>query len=581
MNKSAIILLCAVAATATTYAQDEKDLNKTIVVEKEFVPVEIKAVKPVAQPKEAPVTTEKVQLRFSDWALPAQFEPQAVVQSPIAYPDESLAKFRRRGYVDLAMGNYLNIVGSAGYRIIDKEKTSLGIWLQHNSTSADLLDDYANDKGETFSDPEKQNVIDDRLGVDFNNKFRRGIIDASIGYHFSKFNYFAAIDNATDNDKEKQSVNDFRMALGWRNLDDASTRYRLGAEFNYFGFDYGKLKSDNIDGLSEIDFRLKAAISQTFGDRSYAGVDAAFQLVGLDNIALESPESIESIELDSETFGMVSLTPNYEKRSNNMRLRIGARVDISFNNGATFRFAPDVKFDYAFNDVVSLAVDATGGNTINTVHNIFARNRYMDPSLRLPTTYTLIDATAAVRLGLIKGLSISPFVGFAATRHSIVPTMPFSPTSGQISYADIDLNGLKVGLQLGYRYGSLVDFSAKYAFTPQSEDSGYAADDNRAEHNLDATVNVRPISKLNIGIGYRLRALRTVSSVNNAADGSKDYSSKLLSNISNINLSASYQINDLISVFCQANNLLNREYELYDGIPAQKFNILGGVGLTF
>lgn len=575
MNKSAIILLCVIAATATAYAQDDKDLNKTIVVEKEFVPVEIKAVKPVAQPKEAPVTTEKVQLRFSDWALPAQFEPQAVVQSPIAYPDESLAKFRRRGYLDFAMGNYLNIVGSAGYRIIDKEKTSLGVWLQHNSTAADLLDDFANEKGEKFSDPEKQNIIDDRLGVDFYSKLRRGIIDASLGYHFSKFNYFAAIDNATDDDKEKQGVNDFRMALGWRSLDDAVTRYRLGAEFNYFGFDYGKLKSDNIDGLSEIDFRLKAAISQVFGDSSYAGVDAAFQLVGLDNIADDAST------LSSETFGMVSLTPNYEKRTDNMRLRIGARVDISFNNGSTFRIAPDVKFDYAFSEVVSLAVDATGGNTINTVHNVFARNRYMAPSVQLPTTYTLIDATAAIRLGLIKGFSISPFVGFAATRHSIVPTMPFSPTTGQISYADIDLNGLKVGVELGYRYGSLVDFSAKYAFTPQDEDSGYVVDDNRAEHNFDATVNVRPISKLNIGIGYRLRALRTVSSVNDTEGGEKDYSSKLLSNISNINLSASYQINDLVSVFCHANNLLNREYEFYDGIPAQKFNILGGVGLTF
>lgn len=575
MNKSAIILLCVIAATATAYAQDEKDLNKTIVVEKEFVPVEIKAVKPVAQPKEAPVTTEKVQLRFSDRTLPAQFEPQAVVQSPIAYPDESLAKFRRRGYLDFAMGNYLNIVGSAGYRIIDKEKTSLGVWLQHNSTSADLLDDTSNDKGEKFSDPEKQNIIDDRLGVDFYSKLRRGIIDASLGYHFSKFNYFAAIDNATDDDKEKQGVNDFRMALGWRSLDDAVTRYRLGAEFNYFGFDYGKLKSDNIDGLSEIDFRLKAAISQVFGENSYAGVDAAFQLVGLDNIATVGPE------LDSETFGMVSLTPNYEKRTDNMRLRIGARVDISFNNGSTFRIAPDVKFDYAFSDVVSLAVDAVGGNTINTVHNVFARNRYMAPSVQLPTTYTLLDATAAIRLGLIKGFSISPFVGFAATRHSIVPSMPFSPTTGQISYADIDLNGLKVGLELGYRYGSIVDFAAKYAFTPQDEDSGYVVDDNRAEHNFDATVNVRPISKLSIGIGYRLRALRTVSSVNATEDGGKDYSSKLLSNISNINLSASYQINDLVSVFCNANNLLNREYEFYDGIPAQKFNILGGVGLTF
>ena len=53
------------------------------------------------------------------------------------------------------------------------------------------------------------------------------------------------------------------------------------------------------------------------------------------------------------------------------------------------------------------------------------------------------------------------------------------------------------------------------------------------------------------------------------------------SNVSNLNLGVSYQINDMISVFCQGNNLLNRRYENYYGIYAQELNILGGIGVNF
>lgn len=54
-----------------------------------------------------------------------------------------------------------------------------------------------------------------------------------------------------------------------------------------------------------------------------------------------------------------------------------------------------------------------------------------------------------------------------------------------------------------------------------------------------------------------------------------------MSNISNLNASASYRINDMLSVFCQANNLLGRNYQVYNSITAQEFNILGGISVKF
>ena len=42
INRQNILAVCALAFCFAGYAQNEKELNKTIVVEKEFVPVEVK-----------------------------------------------------------------------------------------------------------------------------------------------------------------------------------------------------------------------------------------------------------------------------------------------------------------------------------------------------------------------------------------------------------------------------------------------------------------------------------------------------------------------------------------------------------
>ena len=128
--------------------------------------------------------------------------------------------------------------------------------------------------------------------------------------------------------------------------------------------------------------------------------------------------------------------------------------------------------------------------------------------------------------------------------------------------------------------------SADYAFTPQGDDSGYILSDDRPEHTVRAVAKVRPIKPLSIVLDYELRALRSISGTHLYYDPTevayKYYDTTYpYSNISNLNLGVSYQINDMISIFCQGNNLLNRRYENYYGIYAQELNILGGIGVNF
>ena len=54
-----------------------------------------------------------------------------------------------------------------------------------------------------------------------------------------------------------------------------------------------------------------------------------------------------------------------------------------------------------------------------------------------------------------------------------------------------------------------------------------------------------------------------------------------MKNIFNVNLGATYRFNDSVHLLVQANNIFAQHYNLYYGMPAQRFNIMAGVGVCF
>lgn len=624
--KKSIILTVASIAAVTAYPQDGNngELQKSIVIEKDFVPVETEAKKLDVLPQEAPFTAVKTELSFSDWAVPATVEPMLLRQAPMKYSDPSLAPYRKRGYAGFAAGSYLNMVGSAGYRIIDNDRMQLGAWFQHNSTNGSIAGKY----GENEDNYYKQFVSDDKLSLDFSNRFEKGFLSANASYHYEKFNYYGTLGKLMYNppfdlspQNKKQAVNEFNANLKWQNNIESNLRYYAAFDFNYFGYRYGaglmELEPTTNaylpKGLKEYHTTVNGGIDLGFGEQSSVGIDANFQYLNHNNsqgfIELSDSRYIDfpfytATPLPSEGFGMLSLTPYYRKKTERMNLRIGARLDISFNNGTVFRIAPDVRFDLAMSDKVSLSVSATGSNHINTFHEISAVNRYVNPSFELPTTYTVVDARAGLNFGLWRGLSMTPYVGFAVTKDYMLPFIDarfaigkiesdyvyiHSGTDiylGQTVYRGIDTNGIIAGIKFGYKFKDILELSADYAFTPQGDDSGYILSDDRPEHSVRASAKIRPIKPLSIVLDYELRALRSSLGTRTYYDPTevayKYYDTTYpYSNISNLNLGVSYQINDMISIFCQGNNLLNRRYENYYGIYAQKLNILGGIGVNF
>ena len=102
-------------------------LRREVTIEKDFTPIVRDASKINTLPEVEAPTVTKQSIRYSDWTVPAPLEPRAVLLAPGGFgekPEEN----QSRGYVDFGIGNYLNMVGNAGYRILQNDKDKLGVF---------------------------------------------------------------------------------------------------------------------------------------------------------------------------------------------------------------------------------------------------------------------------------------------------------------------------------------------------------------------------------------------------------------------------------------------------------------------
>ncbi len=587
------LALSGVLFPAMAQSGDE-ELQKAIVVETDYQPELLKSTRLGTNPATLEEKQTKISLDYSDWAIPAKVDPLVVTQTV----DDFAEKFKysgKRGYATFGMGTFLNMVGNAGYRIVNTGKTDFGVWLQHNSTSG-FIDGLHNSINEKYYKYSRQYVIEDRVGLDFSNVFSKGVLKAETSYHFDRFNYYGSGTSLPGN--TRQVVNEFNINALWRgeSVNDNQVSYYIGAEYNYFGNKFGfrnfYYETGFFDeGLTENILNINGGAEFLLGGSDFAGADLAFQYLGYRNLQGNVSGGIyETTEnIGGKSFGMLSVTPYYSHRTDNMNLRIGAHVDLSFDNGTFFRIAPDVRFDWEMSRMFSLYASATGGNEIHTFHNVAARNRYVNPSLLLPTSYTLVDAEAGLNFGLFKGFTITPFVGFAVVRDALVTTSKevlgtYPEPTVATTYEAVNMNGVKMGLKTAYNYSDKVEFKAAYTFAPQGTKSGYQLADNRPEHVVDAKLKVTPISQFDLYVDYRFMGGRRI--LNSFIDPSYiqpiQWKSLVdLGAFSDLGCGVTCRFTDMFSAYCRLGNLWNRRQQLYYGMYAQSFNVLLGAAVNF
>ncbi len=594
MKRLHISLLCGSAVLAIS--AQSKDLKTEITVDRTVVPVEREAVRLgslTPQLLSSPVNMRR--LTLADYTETAPLTRSVPVLGPASYGDKlSLSPYK--GYAALGYFPAFNLGASAGYKFVDTEHTRLGAWLQYDGYSykpSDKTDgSYANN---TFTLGAR---LEQRVG-------KSSSFAASLGYTF------AAIGKPDAFAEEKQNVNDFDINLSWWSRVKAIS-YHAHASFDHFG--YGK--DGYVDNFktfyhedtqptraaSENRFTFKAGIGYLGSSASpRGGLELSADFLSRSNgveiadIQYGVDEFYPIVQPISDgTLGVISLTPYYAFHGASVNGRIGAKVELSTGGtGKKFHIAPAVMLDWNAASQFALYANIEGGERLNSLRSLFGYCPFINSIWQYQRSHMPVSVEIGMNIGPFSGFSARIFGGYAVANDWLMPQSTTMFENGEppldcgpnfdcgpqrlysfTNFGYYDLKSWHAGVGLSYEWRSVVKVNATAETAPNDADKSYYLWRDRAKYVINASIEVRPVKALKIGVGYELRAGRR-----NYASNDIGAVALRLANVSNLGVNASYDINESITVFARGENILNRRYELVTDIEAQ--GVKGLIGATY
>ncbi|MDY4186097.1 MAG: hypothetical protein SOX83_09205 [Sodaliphilus sp.] len=591
MKKIYVSILAAALVAIPTLAQE--NLQKEITLPKDFVPVVKKPVKKSSLPRVLkPVRSDEGKvIGFTDWAEPTAVSVEIPTMLPYGY--RTAHRFsNRRGYFDAGAGSQLNFVGSAGYRLVDDASLKVDAWAQHNST-------WNGKNSSPVSEPEKQQFCDNAFGVDLMKDFSKGQLDVAAKVHFDKFNYYGHTYVTGPQSNlwwdNKQNFFETNVKAAWAGTVDVSRyhniSYKVGMNYNYAGYKYGIYIGspsvvDGFDGAKEHHLQAWLGASYAIEASSSIGADFKFQYLNRSYCDLEAYNVPKTVKRNSS---MLTIAPFYTYNGQNWVARLGVNVDLSFNDGTKFRLAPNVQLSYEFTPGVTFFANAVGGKQLNTISRVNALSRYIDPNGFYGSTFVPFDGEAGLKVGPFSGLTVKLYAGYGMAKDALIPF----DYSASAMLKNWDFKGLKAGATLNYQYRSLAELNLGVVFAPQSSNltlndgeaySGYMLGLDHAKLVANADVQLHLTKALTVGVGFDLRnGRRYMEQVLSISPEESDsyFALQEMNDVMNLHAGASYRFDKFLTIWVKAANLLNKQWDIFPYMGAQKLNVMGGIGLVF
>jgi hypothetical protein len=264
---------------------------------------------------------------------------------------------------------------------------------------------------------------------------------------------------------------------------------------------------------------------------------------------------------------LLSLDPSFTFHAASFRARVGANVQLP--NSERVTVTPDVELSYTLGAAATIFGGWQGGLRQNTLATLSDYNPYV---LSRPT---LRNSKAEDRFVGIKG-KYDAFTYEVRAYNQPVENMPiFINDAGDtrrfaVVYDTINSFGGHLGI--GFRPIKALEIGATGDYrvlTPKTLKAAYHIPN--LEANFSTKYNVTPELETHL-IGFVTSGITYLDT---------NIKTQTLPTIFDLNLGASYRLNDNIALFLDANNLLNQKYQRWNGYATYGLNVLGGVILKF
>lgn len=577
------IYLLGIFATAA-YAQEP--LSKEITVEKEIIPQEREASRLAQQPQLVLPAIQLKKLSWTNQAVTAPVTSGITILPPSKYAS-SLERSPYRGYFDIGYFPTFQLGISAGYRLIEEESTKMGVWMQYDGNQ------YS-DK-EIFCIKPKYNDHALTLGMDLRHQFEDiGTLSATVGYGFNSLYYpvfeSESLSGQTLDNGFNQTANRIGLGADWESKFDA-LELTAGLHYGFFGFSKPYSETD-IKALNNNSFSINAEASYNLGEQSTIGADLRYSSTSFSehiNVNLNQSGQFIIDPAPSESYGVAELQPYFLLHGKQYSVRLGLELSAQTGDMSGVNIGPDIRLDWMPSGQFSLYAHLRGGNvTLNTLSAMMDCNHYINPSIAYKPTRMKGQIDLGFIIGPFAGASFEVWGGIGSYDNVNMPTIysygyDLYPSMLGM-YAPIKFNSGHYGIAFNYNYRDIARLRISCEGAPQEYDSGYIEWQDRAKTVVNASLTLTPIESLDFTICYRMRADRSVYSIQaeeaNIFEGYV-YSRENLGKVNSLDISASYRVNDKFTIWANAENLLGQKWLLTYGVPNIGLTGLVGIGYKF
>ncbi|MDO5664348.1 MAG: hypothetical protein Q4G63_03700 [Bacteroidia bacterium] len=569
------IIIAALLASTGVFAQTQDSLlRRQMELEREFNPTLQDANKINSLPSVPQPTIKKANTDYSSWA--GRITPPLEIAIP--QPTDIMTNIPfslKKGYISIGAGNYANIDGALGYRLIENEKSNLTFNFLHNSSNGNV--NYVQ-----VTDPASNKAFFmDNLGqLRYGHLLDAFKLNLKAAYSHSAFNYYGnTFGNNRSFNNENQTLGVFNLGLGVESNKSDFINYRGYLDFKNFSTKFGStltntgLKGNHIDAM--------IGLNKPFQDgSSRVGIDGRFLGVFYSG--------------ETKNFMLTSANPYIAFEGLNWNARLGANLLFQVLGGTKFRVAPNVELGLKITEHSSLYANIKGGIDDNTYLDMMNESRYIAPMTNIKSSFSIVDIEAGAKIGEASGFRFDIFGGFKQTddehflvmNNYYVDDMPGSgiwagwvtsenlaPIYGNLTHSHIGgmvqtniWSPLDISLRLKKNFYTVSDLTIYAAQI--SEAKAY----NKPDFETDIRATFEAMNNLKFTLNYYFAGERW--SYFNGINVKMD-------NINNLNLGAIYDINDSFAINLKANNLLFQKYDIWYGHPAQGFNAMGGFTFMF
>lgn len=546
-------------ASALGLSASAQDLVKEIDVDRTIVPEEREAVRPSSPAPSIFIPKVKTApLSIADRLQPSTLTSLATVPLPATWGSASpLTPYR--GYVAGGYFPVYNLGLRAGYQIVSTPASQLGAWVG-----------YSGDSYKYSADKYNNHFLS--VGLNGSHSFSdHAALRVNLTYRHDAFTTPYVAD-----DKQGTSILDLHSAF----LGKSSVvAYTAGVDVLHFAFSDPLASVAAIDGKAMKQTQIKAAGDLTFTIPAVAslrpGAAVSFDALLSDNSPVAAPEDLS---VKNATYGILRFDPYALFSSGEVGGKIGLNLSFGMCDQSAVRVAPDIRVAYAPRAYAfEVWASATGGMEQNRIYDLYERDYTCTPPFAMKSYNIPLALRAGVKVGPFAGVKASVHAGYAVTRDMAIPWLDTKVAPGLTTERKLD--GLNAGVELSYTH-SLFTLRAAYEASSSSKTDpakGWYLWRDRARSALSASVEVRPLDRLNITASYLGRYGRHTFAP--SFDTSLPWVKVSTRDISNLNIHADYAFTKALTFFVRADNLLNHRYLFSSTVPAP--GLTGMIGAEY